>query len=245
MSNTPCLATPDEPDTPRPMATNLLKQLQTRFDQLPFETARIRRHMNDRHLRLGDFLQLYDALVQAKLLARPVGRALSRGDSNCYLAADGAACSWTVTAAIEDEAPIIDLKIVPPTPGGDKLEVSVAWDPETFPADDYPDTCARYLAELFAAQEAADVWQAHRHLLDLWDWNVGQPVAAIGSGLPGDGVVVRPHDEIADSWLVETPRGAFVWWQAGGMNLVTAAAGGSLPGDYLRSLFLREPSAAQ
>jgi len=178
---------------------------------------------------VGDFLQRYDRLVQARVLARPGGRDhFARGDSDCYLADGGAQCSWTVVAVVDGEA-LFDITIH----NGATRRDRVSWTP----SQPRPGGNA-LISELFAAEGEAEVWARERHRLDLWDWIPGAPRAAAG---PGTQVTVRPHDELDGAWLVETPQGPFVWMPVNGRNLVTCASG-TLPGrDYLDALFVRAP----
>ena len=213
----------------------MAQRIAERFDALPFDAIRVRRHIDQKDLKLGDFLQVYDRMIQAKYLARPVSREhLSRGDSETYIASDGSVCAWSVTAVVE-EVTIIAVTIG--RLGRSKSpasEYSIAWDRRGPPLPSEEKDPA--LVELFAAGDSKDAWLANHHYLDLWDWNVGQPIAASGSGHPCAGVSVIPHDEIAGTWLVETPHGAFTWAFAEGRNNTSNEVSPS----FVRTLFFGE-----
>jgi hypothetical protein len=214
------------------MDSPLLTELRARFERLPFDTTRIGRHLAAGHTTIGSFLQRVDRLFQAEILARPAGRErLARGDSETYIDASGTQVAWAVTAVVEGTA-ILSIKVLHPTDG--VSEHSAAFDVATRSPVDAGEHKDPAVAALLADATPASVWQARRHLLDLWDWNAGLAHGA-------SGVTVHAHSELEGAWLVETPAGSFEWTPVGRRNLV-APASGAMPAEAaIRALFLGPP----
>lgn len=214
------------------MDSPLLAALRARFERLPFDTTRVSRHLAAGHTTIGSFLQRVDRLLQAEVLARPTGREdLSRGDSETYLAAACTQVAWVVTAVVEGTA-ILSIKVLHPTDG--VSEHSAAVDVATRAPIDAGEHKDPAVAALLTEATPATVWQSHRHLLDLWDWNAG---LAHGTS----GVTVHAHNELDGAWLVETPTGSFEWTPVGRRNLVAPASGAMPTEAAIRALFHSPP----
>jgi len=214
--------------------TSMSAALYARYAALPIDATRIGRHLAAGRFGVGTFLQRYDRLLAAEILARPGGRErLSRGDSETYLGEGGVQVAWTVEAVVEGLAL---LAITVFRPAG-RSEHTVAFDVASRrPAGAEEPALEPALEDLFAHKTPAAVWQTHRACLDLWDWNVGLAHGA-------SGVVVHALDVSAGVWLVETPDGSFEWTPVRGRNLVAPASGKMPPRTAINALFCTPPEA--
>jgi len=187
--------------------------------ELPFNPNRLKNHIDQGDVKIGDFLHTYDTLVQSNLTARPYGRAnLNRGDGDTFVTADGTPCVWTVSAVM----PEITFITV--------IAASNAYHIAMSPSGPALHDNSAHIQELMAPCSTKSVWTEHRHRLDLWDWTPGREF--------GNGTTVLPDD---GGWLVETSTGVFTWFFDGGRNIISPSMAMMPSKNIIRSLFLREP----
>ena len=222
-------------------SSGLRAQLACAFQTMSMDGGRVQRHIDCGHVKLGDFLQIYEVFHQLRVLSRPGGRnILRRGDSDVHETEDGRlSVSWSVDSLDHQSGDAIFQVTVGEcrTAVSSHRHASVLWNVRVRGP---PEIVS--LAEGGAESAVRDLFDdsgaGGGHPLDLWDWNAEQAVRVDSLG---NVVTVRQHNEIGDAWLVETPKGVFTWAPIGGRNLVSPASGPMPGADYLRTLFVRSP----
>lgn len=208
--------------------------LAARFGSLPFDTTRVRRHIDAGRVRIGDYLFALETYMRLRHVCRPGGRGtLDRGDAEAYVCRRGnKAAAWEVVAIDRASCDLIVEVVVDdlgPRPGRPR-NVSVLWNSQkggppdcVTPASDHD-----FLVELFAP-----IPPRPETYLDLWDWNVGQAfhVDALG------GEVTVHHHATPGVWEVSTPAASLVWHPD--IRKLETASGGVPPPAVTHALLVK------